>query len=70
MEMAVFRREIFRREKYYTRGTPEYNRRFVRQIFVRRSKKIMLKTLLVIIFLIIVMAFIFWMFLVLKAKII
>ncbi|HOZ53615.1 MAG TPA: hypothetical protein PK142_02980 [bacterium] len=59
-----------RKKRYYFSGTPEYNKMFARKIFFRALKKDLLKLLKIIIILVIFLAFVYWMFIILKAKII
>jgi len=61
---------VFKKSKYYTRGTPEYNKRFARKIFCRALKKILIKIIKVIIILGIIFALVYWMAVVIKVQII
>lgn len=58
-----------KRRKYYSRGTPEYNKRFARQIAGRRAKKIIFKITKLILILLIISIFIKWAIIVIKPHI-
>ncbi len=60
---------VFKKSKYYTRGTPEYNKRFARQITGRRAKKIIFKITKLILILLIISIFIKWVIIVIKPHI-
>ena len=61
---------VFKKNKYYTRGTPEYNKRFARKIFCRALKKILIKIIKAIIILGIIFAFVYWIIILIKEQII
>lgn len=56
-----------RKNKYYTRGTPEYNKMFARKIFCRRIKKNSAKVFRVIVVFGSISAIIYWVAIMLKS---